>query len=96
MLRHIVAASVLIAGLSACTTETKQVVVVSDDCATYGLRVGSPEYRTCRDREAATRHNGGASEGRRVAEARSFCEDKGYWPYSERYDQCVRDRYGAE
>ena len=50
MVGRIIVAGALLAMLGACSVETRTVSGV-DECASYGLSVGSSEYRKCRDRE---------------------------------------------
>jgi hypothetical protein len=99
MNNRLVLSAVLAAGLGACATETKVVAVEEDACWTYGFRVGSPEYRLCRDREAAARRTGrvryGYSEAMIAADAQAACQSYGLTPYTDRYDRCVRYEYAA-
>ncbi len=89
----------LVLGLAACATETRTVVVENDVCSNYGFRVGSPEYRLCRDREAEARHAGRMSpsyaEARIVADSQAACQSYGLHPYSDAYERCVRYEHEA-
>jgi hypothetical protein len=88
--------ALVLASVGACTAETRVVRVEEDACATYGFRVGSPEYHLCRDREAAGRRAGVSySQAAAVADARAACQSYGLTPYSDRYDACVRQEYAA-
>jgi hypothetical protein len=99
MFNRTVLAALVVAGLGACTTETRTVVVEEDSCSTYGFRGGTPEYRLCRERMATARHYGragaGYDQGRAIADSQAACESYGLTRYSDRYDQCVRDEYAA-
>ena len=50
MIGRIVVAGALLAMLGACSVQTRT-IAGEDECASYGLSVGSSEYRKCRDRE---------------------------------------------
>src|SRR5258708_20775782 len=81
-------------GMGACATETRTVVVAEDVCSTaYGFRVSSPEYRLCRDREAAARRAGRMSpsygEAPLVADSQAACQSYGLHPHSHRYQRSV-------
>jgi hypothetical protein len=87
-------------GLAGCVSETRTVVASDDVCFTaYGFKVSSPEYRLCRDREAEARRQGRTtpsySEARIVADAQAACQSYGLHPYSDRYEQCVRNEHEA-
>ena len=87
-------------GLGACVSETRTVVASDDVCYTaYGFKVSSPEYRLCRDREAQARREGRVTpsyaEARIVADAQAACQSYGLHPYSDRYEQCVRNEHEA-
>jgi len=49
--QHVVAAMAVIA-VASCTSETRSYVVADDACVSYGLHVGTPQYRLCAEREA--------------------------------------------
>ena len=38
--------------LASCTSESRSYVVADDACISYGLHVGTPQYRLCTEREA--------------------------------------------
>jgi hypothetical protein len=93
-------AGVLVMGLAGCVTETRTVIAADDVCSTaYGFKVSSPEYRLCRDREAEARRRGRASpsyaEARIVADSQAACQSYGLHPYSDRYEECVRNEHAA-
>jgi hypothetical protein len=96
---HIVLAGLLALGLAGCVTETRTVVAADDICSTYGFKVSSPEYRLCRDRESEARHRGRVSpsyaEARIVADSQAACQSYGLHPYSDRYEECVRNEHAA-
>lgn len=99
MLNRVALAGLIALGMSACATETRTYVVAEDVCFDYGFRVGTPEYRLCRDREAAARHYGRApynyAEARIVADSRDACASYGLHPYSEAFERCVLDEHEA-
>jgi hypothetical protein len=99
MFNRIVLAALVATGLVACTTETRTVVVEEDTCSTSGFRVGTPEYRLCKERVSTARSYGRAGaaydEARVIAASQAACDSYGLTRYSERYDQCVRDEYAA-
>jgi hypothetical protein len=93
-------AALVALGLAGCVSETRTVVASDDVCFTaYGFKVSSPEYRLCRDREAEARRQGRATpsytEARIVADAQAACQSYGLHPYSDRYEQCVRNEHEA-
>ena len=92
-------AGLLALGLAGCVTETRTVVAADDICSTYGFKVSSPEYRLCRDREAEARRQGRVSpsyaEARIVADSQAACQSYGLHPYSDRYEECVRNEHAA-
>jgi hypothetical protein len=92
-------AAVVAFGVAACVSETRTVVATEDVCYTYGFKVSSPEYRLCRDREAAARRQGRATpsyaEARIVGDAQAACQSYGLHPYSDRYEDCVRREHEA-
>ena len=92
-------AGLLALGLAGCVTETRTVVAADDICSTYGFKVSSPEYRLCRDREAEARRRGRVSpsyaEARIVADSQAACQSYGLHPYSDRYEECVRNEHAA-
>jgi hypothetical protein len=49
--------------VASCSSETRSYVVADDACISYGLHVGTPQYRLCTEREAKLPGSG------RVAEA---------------------------
>ena len=49
--QHVIAAMAVIA-VASCTSETRSYVVADDACVSYGLHVGTPQYRLCTEREA--------------------------------------------
>jgi hypothetical protein len=87
---RIVVAGALLAMLGACSVETRT-VAGEDECASYGLSVGSPEYRKCRDREG--RAGKGYTPEQLTAASRSACQSYGIAPYTERFERCVRNEY---
>jgi len=99
MPKRIVLAVMAALALGACATETRTVVVAEDPCSTYGFRVGSSEYRLCRDREAEARRRGRMSpsyaEARIVADSQAACQSYGLHPYSSAYESCVRQEHEA-
>ena len=99
MPKRIVLAVMAALALGACATETRTVVVAEDQCSTYGFRVGSSEYRLCRDREAEARRRGRMSpsyaEARIVADSQAACQSYGLHPYSSAYESCVRQEHEA-
>ena len=96
---RIALAGLLALGLAGCVTETRTVVAADDICSTYGFKVSSPEYRLCRDREAEARRQGRVSpsyaEARIVADSQAACQSYGLHPYSDRYEECVRNEHAA-
>ena len=60
-------------------------------CASYGLSVGSSEYRKCRDREG--RAGRGYTADQLMTASRSACQSYGIAPYTERFERCVRNEY---
>lgn len=94
-----VVATLIVVGIAACATETRQYVVADDGCSIHGLRVGTAEYRLCQERETEARRGGyapaGYSQARVIHQAQARCEYEGYVQYSDRYDRCVREHYGA-
>lgn len=97
--RIAVVAGLLGLGLAGCVTETRTVVAADDMCSVYGFKVSSPEYRLCRDREAEARRQGRVSpsyaEARIVADSQAACHSYGLHPYSDRYEECVRNEHAA-
>ena len=90
MVGRIVVAGALLAMLGACSVETRT-VAGEDECAGYGLSVGSPEYRKCRDREG--RAGRGYTAEQLMTASRSACQAYGIAPYTERFERCVRNEY---
>jgi len=92
-------AGFLALGLAGCVTETRTVVAADDMCSVYGFKVSSPEYRLCRGREAEARRQGRVSpsyaEARIVADSQAACQSYGLHPYSDRYEECVRNEHAA-
>jgi hypothetical protein len=76
--------------LGACSVETRTVAGV-DVCASYGLSVGSPDYRKCRDREG--RAGLGYTPEQLMTASRSACQSYGIAPYTEPFERCVRNEY---
>jgi hypothetical protein len=64
MIRQHVVAAMAVIGVASCSSETRSYVVADDACVSYGLHVGTPQYRLCTEREAKI-----AGSGRTVAEA---------------------------
>ena len=100
MLNRLALAGVVALAVSACATQTRTYVVENDVCAdAYGFKVSSPEYRLCRDREAASRRGGRVSpsyaEARIVADSRAACQSYGLHPYSDAFERCVRYEHDA-
>jgi len=94
MLGRIVVISAVVgaatAVLGACSVETRT-VAGEDECASYGLSVGSPEYRKCRDREG--RSGKGYTPEQLMTGSRAACQAYGIAPYTERFERCVRNEY---
>ena len=44
--------------LASCTSESRSYVVADDACISYGLHVGTPQYRLCTEREAKAAGSG--------------------------------------
>ena len=76
--------------LGACSVETRT-VSGEDACASYGLSVGSSEYRKCRDREG--RAGPGYTPEQLMTASRSACQSYGIAPYTESFERCVRNEY---
>src|SRR5260370_36063878 len=99
MLNRIALAGLVALGLAGCVTETRTVVAADDVCSTYGFKVSSPEYRLCRDREAAGHRSGRASpsyaEARIVADTQAACQSYGRTPYWDDSEEFVRQRNGG-
>jgi hypothetical protein len=79
-----------VALLNACSMETRT-VVGEDVCASYGLRIDSPEYRKCRAREG--RSGAGYTPAQLMTASRQACSSYGIMPYTEQYERCVRNEY---
>ena len=90
MMGRIVVAGALLAILGACSIQTRT-VAGEDECASYGLSVGSSEYRKCRDREG--RAGRGYTQEQLMTASRSACQSYGIAPYTERFERCVRNEY---
>jgi hypothetical protein len=91
MMGRMVVAGALLAMVGACSVQTRT-VAGEDECASYGLSVGSSEYRKCRDREG--RAGKGYSSEQLMTASRSACQSYGIAPYTERFERCVRNEYG--
>ena len=83
------ALGVAAAMLGACSVETR--TVGEDVCASYGLSIGSSEYRKCRDREG--RSGKGYTPEQLMTASRSACQSFGIAAYTENFERCVRDEY---
>ena len=90
MMGRIVLAGALLAMLGACSVQTRT-VAGEDECASYGLSVGSSEYRKCRAREG--RAGKGYTSEQLMTASRSACQSYGIAPYTERFERCVRNEY---
>jgi hypothetical protein len=90
MVGRIVVAGALVAMLAACSVETRT-VSGEDECASYGLSVGSSEYRKCRDREGKS--GKGYTQEQLMTASRSACQSYGIAPYTDRFERCVRNEY---
>ena len=90
MVGRIIVAGALLAMLGECSVETRTVSGV-DECASYGLSVGSSEYRKCRDREG--RSGKGYTPEQLMTASRSACQSYGIAPYTENFERCVRNEY---
>lgn len=44
--------------VASCTSETRSYVVADDACVSYGLHIGTPQYRLCTEREAKATGSG--------------------------------------
>ena len=89
MVGRVVVVGALVAMLGACSVETRN--VGEDVCASYGLSVGSSEYRKCRGREG--RSGKGYTPEQLMTASRSACQSYGIAPYTESFERCVRDEY---
>ena len=58
MIRQHVIAALAVIGVASCTSETRSYVVADDACVSYGLHVGTPQYRLCTEREAKVAGSG--------------------------------------
>ena len=87
---RIVLIGVTAALLGACSTEVRM-VAAEDVCASYGLRVGSSEYRQCRASEG--RSGSSDTPAQLMTASRQACSNYGIAPYTERYERCVRNEY---
>jgi hypothetical protein len=83
------AVGVAAAMLGACSIETR--TAGEDVCASYGLSIGSSEYRKCRDREG--RSGKGYTPEQLMTASRSACQSYGIAPYTENFERCVRNEY---
>lgn len=90
MLGRIVAIGAGAMGLIACATETRT-IAAEDVCASYGLRINSPEYRKCQAREG--RAGPSYTPAQLMTAARAACSSYGITPYTEQYERCVRNEY---
>lgn len=90
MMARIVMSGALLAMLGACSVQIRT-VAGEDECASYGLSVGSSEYRKCRDREG--RAGKGYTSEQLMTASRSACQSYGIAPYTERFERCVRNEY---
>jgi hypothetical protein len=52
MIRQHVIAAIAVIGVASCNSETRSYVVADDACISYGLHVGTPQYRLCSEKEA--------------------------------------------
>lgn len=76
--------------LGACSIE-KRTVASEDACASYGLRVGSPEYDKCRARGG--RAGSAYTSAELMTAARLACQSYGIQPYTESFERCARNEY---
>jgi hypothetical protein len=90
MVGRIVVAGAFLATLGACSVQTRT-VAGEDECSSYGLSVGSSEYRKCRDREG--RAGKGYTPEQLMTASRSACQSYGITPYTEPFERCVRNEY---
>ena len=90
MIGRMVVPGALLAMLGACSVQTRT-VAGEDECASYGLSVGSSEYRKCRDREG--RAGKGYTSEQFMTASRSACQSYGIAPYTEPFERCVRKEY---
>jgi hypothetical protein len=90
MLGRIVTIGAMAAVVGACATETRT-VVAEDVCASYGLRVDSPEYRKCQAREG--RAGPGYTPAELMTASRAACSSYGIMAYTQQYERCVRNEY---
>jgi hypothetical protein len=85
----------LLVGLlaTACSSETRTVVVPADTCTSYGYTPGTEAYRICAEREAAARQRGRMAvsygETRILADAQDACASYGLISGSASYESCV-------
>ena len=95
MLSRILMVGVAAAALSACTPETRTVMLSDDACSSYGFAIGTSEYRKCKSKEADARSAGrmssGTSQAQLSRDARVACQAYGIAPYTDAYERCVRN-----
>ena len=73
--------------LGACSIETRT-VAGEDLCASYGLSIGSSEYRKCRDRDGKS--GKGLTPEQLMTASRSACQSYGIAPYTDAFERCAR------
>jgi hypothetical protein len=90
MLGRIVMVGVATTLLGACSIEHRT-VAGEDACASYGLRVGSPEYDKCRARGG--RAGSAYTSAELMTASRLACQSYGIQPYTESFERCARNEY---
>jgi len=90
MLSRTVMVAVAATLLGACSIEHRT-VASEDACASYGLRVGSPEYDKCRQRSG--RAGSAYTSADLMTASRLACQSYGMQPYTESFERCARNEY---